>query len=246
MTSLGELTAGIAHEIQNPLNFVNNFSEVSSELIDELADESQKPLRDANLQTELVTDLKDNLQKITHHGQRASSIVKGMLQHSRTSTGEVQPTDLNALCDEFLRLAFQGQRAKDKDFRCELMTHFDPALCLIEVMPQEMGQVLVNLFNNAFYAVHKRSQQLEEGPKGGYPTDPTRGSNPGSRQRNGDESASAGEDLPALLYHQAPGEGTGLGLSLAYDIITKGHRGSLTVTSEEGQGTELVIYLPAP
>jgi len=249
MASLGELTAGIAHEIQNPLNFVNNFSEVSTEMVDELAQEHQKPHRDGNLEIELLTDLRDNLQKITHHGQRASSIVRGMLQHSRTSTGERQPTDLNALADEFLRLAFQGQRAKAKDFRCELVTHFDPALGRVSVMPQEMGQVLLNLFNNAFYAVHKRSQQPHQGYKPQVKVTIQR--TPESVQiQVADNGVGLSKMVESKIFQpffttKPPGEGTGLGLSLAYDIITKGHGGSLTVTGEEGQGAAFTLTLPA-
>ena len=158
MASLGELTAGIAHEIQNPLNFVNNFSEVSAELVDELEEEQQKPDRDTDLEAEILGDLTQNLQKITHHGSRASAIVRGMLEHSRSATGEKQPTNLNALADEYLKIAYHGLRAKDKNFNAELKTDFGPDLGLIELAPQEIGRVLLNLYNNAFYAVNERTE----------------------------------------------------------------------------------------
>ena len=159
MASLGELTAGIAHEIQNPLNFVNNFSEVSVELIDELTDERQKSDRDPELEAELLTDLRQNLQKISQHGGRASSIVRGMLQHSRASTGLREPTDLNVLADEYLRLAYHGLRAKDKTFNAQFSTDLDPNLGLVTVIAQDIGRVLLNLFTNAFYG---RSSATEE------------------------------------------------------------------------------------
>ncbi len=155
MASLGELTAGIAHEIQNPLNFVNNFSEVSNELIDEVLAERKKAKdeRDEALEEEILGDLKQNLTKIYHHGNRAADIVKGMLQHSRASTGLKEPTDVNALCDEYLRLAYHGLRAKDKSFNATMETNLDPTLPKIEVVSQDIGRVLLNLITNAFYAV---------------------------------------------------------------------------------------------
>jgi signal transduction histidine kinase len=160
MASLGELTAGIAHEIQNPLNFVNNFSEVSAELVDELKGERAKVNGERNeeLELEILSDLSQNLVKINHHGKRADAIVKGMLQHSRTNSGKKEPTDINALADEYLRLAYHGLRAKDKDFNADLTTDFDENIGKIEVVPQDIGRVLLNLFNNAFYAVSERSK----------------------------------------------------------------------------------------
>ncbi|WP_020604148.1 sensor histidine kinase [Spirosoma spitsbergense] len=250
MASLGELTAGIAHEIQNPLNFVNNFSEVSIELIDELAEEQSKANRDAELEAELLNDLKQNLQKITHHGGRASSIVKGMLQHSRASTGQREPTDLNGLADEYLRLAYHGLRAKDKSFNAQLKTDFDPSLGEISMIPQDMGRVLLNLFTNAFYAVHKRQKQAAE--PGYQPTVSVR-----TRCNDGeaviivsDNGIGIPDDLKHKIFQpffttKPTGEGTGLGLSLAYDIVVKGHTGTLTVDSTEGQGTTFTITLPA-
>ena len=248
MASLGELTAGIAHEIQNPLNFVNNFSEVSAELVTELEEEHAKPNRDTELEAELLVDLKQNLQKINHHGGRASAIVKGMLEHSRTETGERRPTDLNALSDEYLKLAYHGLRAKEKDFNAELITVFSPDLGLIEVVPQEIGRVLLNLYNNAFYAVKEKQTMARSDYQ---PTVTV-----SSTQRNGlteirvnDNGTGMPESVKAKIFQpffttKPTGEGTGLGLSLSYDIVTKGHAGSLTVESQEGEGTTFLIQLP--
>ena len=254
MASLGELTAGIAHEIQNPLNFVNNFSEVSVELIDELTQEQHKPDRDTELEAELLSDLRQNLQKITHHGGRASSIVKGMLQHSRVGTGQREPTDLNALCDEYLRLAYHGLRAKDKSFNANFSTDLDPALGLVSAVPQDMGRVLLNLFTNAFYAVQQRAKNLQ-----GFQKDftglnnyqpavhvQTRCVDGQVEIRVNDNGTGMPDAVKAKIFQpffttKPTGEGTGLGLSLAYDIVTKGHGGSLLVESQEGEGTELMI-----
>ncbi|GAB4015265.1 ATP-binding protein [Spirosoma koreense] len=249
MASLGELTAGIAHEIQNPLNFVNNFSEVSIELIDELSEEQSREERDPELEAEILADLKQNLQKITHHGGRASSIVKGMLQHSRASTGQREPTDINALCDEYLRLAYHGLRAKDKSFNATLTTDFDKSLGQISVVAQDVGRVLLNLFTNAFYAVQQRQKQS------GADYSPT----VSVSTRCIDEQVEItvrdnGTGIPETVKQKIfqpffttkpTGEGTGLGLSLAYDTITKGHNGTLRVESEEGKGTTFVVTLPA-
>ncbi|UOQ79160.1 hypothetical protein MUN84_16305 [Hymenobacter sp. 5516J-16] len=153
----------MAHEIQNPLNFVTNFSDVSAELITELEEEQQRPTRDPELEAELLVDLKQNLLKITHHGQRAASIVRGMLEHSRASTGERQATNLNGLADEYLRLAYHGLRAKDKSFNATLVTNFDPNLGTVEAVSQDVGRVLLNLFTNAFYAVQKRKELNQPG-----------------------------------------------------------------------------------
>ena len=248
LASLGELTAGIAHEIQNPLNFVNNFSEVSTELVDELAEEQQKPDRDPELEAELLGDLKQNLQKINHHGQRASSIVKGMLEHSRASSGEKRPTDLNALVDEYLRLTYQGMRAKDKTFNTELQTDFTPNLGLVEVVPPDIGRVLLNLFNNAFYAVQ---QKQKSAPADYQPTVTvsTKQTSDGIEIRVGDNGTGIPDAVKAKIFQpffttKPTGEGTGLGLSLSYDIITKGHGGTIEVASVEGKGTEFVVTLP--
>ncbi|GAA4377578.1 sensor histidine kinase [Hymenobacter koreensis] len=249
MASLGELTAGIAHEIQNPLNFVNNFAEVSAEIIEELREEWAKGEEgDAELETSLIEDLQQNLQKITFHGQRASGIVRGMLDHSRTSTGERVPTDLNALADEYFRLAYHGLRAKDKTFNAALATEFDPELPKVTAVSQDVGRVLLNLFTNAFYAVQQRRLKGEPGyqPEVRVSTQRCAG---GVELRVRDN----GTGIPAAVVEKIfqpffttkpTGEGTGLGLSLSYDIVTQGHGGTLTVNTQEGQGTEFVVMLP--
>ncbi len=170
MASLGELTAGIAHEIQNPLNFVNNFSEVNKELIEELEGERSKANgeRDEEQEAETLNDIKQNIEKILHHGKRADAIVKGMLQHSRKSEGKKEPTNINALCDEYLRLSYHGLRAKDKNFNATIETDFDESIGKINVVPQDIGRVLLNLFNNAFYAVNERQKTEDERFKGGF------------------------------------------------------------------------------
>ncbi|MCX6213965.1 ATP-binding protein [Spirosoma sp.] len=249
MASLGELTAGIAHEIQNPLNFVNNFSEVSIELIDELAEEQAKPERDPELEAELLTDLKQNLQKINHHGGRASSIVKGMLQHSRAGAGQREPTDVNALCEEYLRLAYHGLRAKDKSFNAIFSTELDPSLGLISLVPQDVSRVLLNLFTNAFYAVQQRQKQ--EKTHGYQPTVivSTRCANSEAVITVADNGTGIAEDVQQKIFQpffttKPTGEGTGLGLSLAYEIITKGHGGTLEVESKAGEGSKFIVTLP--
>ena len=248
MASLGELTAGIAHEIQNPLNFVNNFADVSVEMLSELREEQARPERDLALEAELLSDISQNLQKIHHHGQRAASIVKGMLEHSRASTGERQPIDLNHLADEYLRLAYQGLRAKDKSFNATLVTDFADNLPPVEAIGPDLGRVLLNLFSNGFYAVRQR--QLR-GEAGYAPTVSV------STARQGDEVEirvrDNGMGIPEAVRQKIfqpffttkpSGEGTGLGLSLSYDIVTKGHSGSITVDSQEGKYTEFLISLP--
>jgi signal transduction histidine kinase len=249
MASLGELTAGIAHEIQNPLNFVNNFADVSAELLTELEEEQAKPERDLELEAELLADLKQNLLKISQHGGRAASIVRGMLEHSRTSSGERTATDLNALADEYLRLAYHGLRAKDKTFNATLKPDFDPSLPPVEVISQDLGRVLLNLLNNAFYAVRQRQQT---GEAGYAPTVSisTRRVGQEVEIRVRDNGAGIPAAVRAKIFQpffttKPTGEGTGLGLSLSYDIVTQGHGGTLAVESEEGQGTEFVISLPA-
>ncbi|UOQ98584.1 ATP-binding protein [Hymenobacter sp. 5317J-9] len=248
MASLGELTAGIAHEIQNPLNFVNNFSEVSQELMEELEEEQAKSIRDAALEAELVSDLRQNLGKISHHGKRAAAIVKGMLEHSRTSTGERAPTDLNQLCEEYLRLAYQGLRAKDKTFNATLETDFAPGLPLVSVVGADVGRVLLNLLGNAFYAVQKRQQTGEAGYQ---PTVTVSTKQVGQQVEI--RVADNGTGMPAAVQAKIfqpffttkpTGEGTGLGLSLSHDIIAQGHGGALTVASQEGKFTEFLISLP--
>ena len=248
MASLGELTAGIAHEIQNPLNFVNNFADVSVELVAELAEERARPVRDPAVEAELLADLRQNLGRIAQHGGRAAGIVRGMLEHSRASSGERAPTDVNALADEYLRLAYHGLRAKDKTFNAKLETDFAPALPPVSAVPGDLGRVLLNLLTNAFYAVQKRQQAGEAGYQ------PTVGV---ASRRAGeqveiqvtDNGTGIPPDLMDRIFQpffttKPTGEGTGLGLSLSHDIITKGHGGTLTVASQPGEGTTFTITLP--
>jgi two-component system NtrC family sensor kinase len=248
LASLGELTAGIAHEIQNPLNFVNNFSEVSAELVEELEEEQQKPQRDPELEAELLGDLKQNLHKINHHGKRASSIVKGMLEHSRTGTGERQLTDINQLADEYLRLSYHGLRAKDSRFNIDYELITDNNLPNIEVVPQEIGRVLLNLINNAFYTVNERAKQGEPNyqPK---VTVTTKAADNHLEIRVADNGTGIPENIKAKIFQpffttKPTGEGTGLGLSLAYDIVTKGHGGTMEIESVVGEGTTFIVKLP--
>ena len=246
LASLGELTAGIAHEIQNPLNFVNNFSEVSVELLDELKEEAQAGNTDEVLA--IADDLSQNLQKITHHGGRASSIVKGMLQHSRASNGQREPTDLNALADEYLRLAYHGLRAKDKSFNCALETHFALNFPKISVVSQDISRVLLNLFNNGFYATQQRVKQGEARYQPTL-TVSTELTDSGIQIRVRDNGMGMADAVRAKIFQpffttKPTGEGTGLGLSLGYDIITKGHGGTLEVESTEAEGTEFIVTLP--
>ncbi|MEN9685355.1 MAG: hypothetical protein RLZZ28_1141 [Bacteroidota bacterium] len=250
MASLGELTAGIAHEIKNPLNFVNNLADVSTELIDEMNEEIAKGSYDDA--KAISMNLKGNLEKINHHGKRADAIVTGMLQHSRSSTGLKEPTDINALCDEFLRLAYHGLRAKDKSFQAAIATDFDASLPMIELQPQEFGRVILNLINNAFYAVAKKQSLFAASGQSYIPRVTV------STKKEGDHLvltvADNGTGIPTNVIDKIyqpffttkpTGEGTGLGLSLSYDIITKGHEGTLTVESKEGEGTSFIISLKA-
>ena len=286
LASLGELTAGIAHEIQNPLNFVNNFSELSVELIGECphppkgANENwipqEAPLGGWGL---FFSDLKLNLEKINHHGKRASSIVKGMLEHARTSTGERELTDINQLADEYLRLSYHGMRAKDKAFNADFEFIPDPNLPKIMVVPQDIGRVLLNLINNAFQSPSPQTATAarpegglksiaitEARPEGGLkyckkvlvktfyiePNDKAP-FGPGRRSGLGASISDNGAGIPAdilpkifqpFFTTKPTGEGTGLGLSLSYDIITKGHGGTMEVISKEGEGAEFIIKLP--
>ena len=251
MASLGELTAGIAHEIQNPLNFVNNFSEVSAELCQEeqaLLAAAHLPAPEKDELTDLLADLGHNQDKITEHGRRAAGIVRGMLEHSRTSTGERQPTDLNALADEYLRLAYQGLRAKDKSFIAELKTDFAPRLPLVQGVGADLGRVLLNLCNNAFYAVQQRQQT---GEAGYVPTLRVRTTQIGQQVQIqvSDNGTGMSEAVQQKIFQpffttKPTGEGTGLGLSLSYHIIAQGHGGTLRVESQEGQGTTFTMALP--
>ena len=249
LASLGELTAGIAHEIQNPLNFVNNFAELSAELAQELKEEVEKPESDNALIIDLANDLATNQEKINHHGQRASAIVKGMLEHSRAGDAMNRvSTDLNALADEYLRLAYHGLRAKDSSFNAAMETHFDPDLPKIDVIPQDIGRVLLNLINNAFYAVNEKARL---GIEGYQPTVTVSSSNLGGKVEitvkdngNGIPDAIKDKIFQPFFTTKPTGQGTGLGLSLAYDIVTKGHGGTLEVESNEGYGSEFRIILP--
>ncbi len=248
LASLGELTAGIAHEIQNPLNFVTNFSELSVDLAKELQEEIEKPDLDKDLVKDLAADLSQNQEKINHHGKRASSIVKGMLEHSRASTRIKEPTDVNALADEYLRLAYHGLRAKDKDFNATMETHFDAALPKINIIPQDIGRVILNLVNNAFYAVTQRTKRNVASYEPTVTVSTQKLEN-GVEVRVKDNGTGMPETVKAKIFQpffttKPTGQGTGLGLSLAYDIVTKGHGGSLTTESAEGVGTEFVIFLP--
>ncbi|MBL7764060.1 MAG: hypothetical protein JNL23_11595 [Chitinophagaceae bacterium] len=246
MASLGELTAGIAHEIQNPLNFVNNFSDVNTELIAEM----EEAIRQGNIEEvkAIANDIRDNNSKITHHGKRADAIVKGMLQHSRTSTGQKEPTDINALADEYLRLAYHGLRAKDKSFNTSYETHLDPQLPKINVIPQDFGRVILNLFNNAFYAVAERKKKEATGYKPNVILTTRR-----IRDQIEIVVADNGGGIPHNILDKIfqpffttkpTGQGTGLGLSLSYDIVTKGHGGNLRVETQEGEGTKFIISIP--
>jgi len=250
MASLGELTAGIAHEIQNPLNFVNNFSEVSTELIDEMKEELSKGNNEDAVA--IAEDVKQNLEKILNHGKRADAIVKGMLQHSRTSSGQKELTDINVLADEYLRLAFHGLRAKDKSFNAKFETDFDPTVEKINVVPQEIGRVILNLINNAFYAVNEKKRHASTGsaPDGYEPvvTVSTRKTIDKiliSVKDNGIGIPQKAMDkiFQPFFTTKPTGQGTGLGLSLAYDIV-KAHGGELMVKTKEGEGSEFMILLP--
>lgn len=256
MASLGELTAGIAHEIQNPLNFVNNFSEVSVELCQELEEEIGKtsiPEADKEYIAGIISDLSQNQQKITHHGKRADSIVKGMLQHSRTPSGMKEPTDINALADEYMRLAYHGLRAKDKEFNATLTTDFDSTIGKIEVMPQDMGRVFLNLFTNAFYAVaEKKRLNKDNSAYSQYKPEvkiTTKLFGGKLYIRVSDNGTGMPESVKSKIFQpffttKPTGQGTGLGLSMSYDIITKAHEGILDVSSVAGEGTEFKITLP--
>ncbi|MFN3379989.1 MAG: ATP-binding protein [Runella zeae] len=256
LASLGELTAGIAHEIQNPLNFVNNFSELSIELLEELQEEKRKiniAIEEDSLEEEIFGDLVQNLEKINHHGKRASSIVKGMLEHSRNHSGTKEMTDLNNLTDEYLRLAYHGMRAKDKTFNSDFKANLDPLIPKIEVVGQDIGRVILNLTNNAFYAVHQKALQKLPSYKPLVEVSTQLVRNAEDEQwievRVKDNGTGIPDAVKSKIFQpffttKPTGQGTGLGLSLAYDIVTKGHSGEMSVESQAGEGTEFVFRLP--
>ena len=246
MASLGELTAGIAHEIQNPLNFVNNFSEVSNELIAEMNDELNKgDVEEAKI---IASDIQQNLEKINHHGKRAEAIVKGMLQHSQSGKGQKEPTDINTLVDEYLRLSYHGLRAKDSSFNATINTYFDNGIQKINIVPQDIGRVILNVLTNAFYAMNEKKKAT------GSSYEPvisvsTRRMNDKIEIKVEDNGNGISEKIVDKIFQpffttKPTGQGTGLGLSLSYDIV-KAHGGEIKVESKEGEGTNFVIMLPA-
>jgi two-component system, NtrC family, sensor kinase len=268
MASLGELTAGIAHEIQNPLNFVNNFSEVSKELLEEMKEE----LEEGNLEAvqDIAADVINNLEKILHHGKRADGIVKGMLMHSRANKGEKVATDINALVDEYLRLAYHGSRAKDKSFNVKLETAFDDTIEKLEMVPQDIGRVILNLITNAFYACAERSRSAVAERSRSASAERSRSINEKNKphsteyeptvsvttKKSGDQILISIEDngngipeeivgkiFQPFFTTKPTGQGTGLGLSLSYDIV-KAHHGELMVQTKENAGTTFTIQLP--
>jgi len=259
MASLGELTAGIAHEIQNPLNFVNNFSEVNAELIDELRTELENGTKQQAI--EIANDIKENEEKIIFHGKRADAIVKSMLQHSRSSTSKKELTDINVLTDEYLRLAYHGMKAKDKSFNVTVKSEFDTTIEKVYVMQQDIGRVILNLITNAFYVVNEKKHQEGDNyepvvtvstkgikyPPGGLPAGQAGlGAFEISVRDNGNGIPQKVLDkiFQPFFTTKPAGQGTGLGLSLSYDIITKGHGGELKVETKEGEGSVFIISIP--
>ncbi|ARK11683.1 sensor histidine kinase [Fibrivirga algicola] len=247
MASLGELTAGIAHEMQNPLNFVNNFSELSNDMLSELKEEIESNNLTGSLA--LTDELSQILQKINHHGVRASSIVRGMLEHSRAETGERQLTNLNTLADEYFRLAYQGVRTKNQSFTCDLVTDFAPNMGKVMVVPQNIGRVLLNLYNNAFYAVQEKQKMSAADFKPCVCVTTSRQNERITIQVRdngmGIPDAISTKIFQPFFTTKPTGKGVGLGLSLSYDIITNEYGGELTVTTTPGEGTEFGIHLPS-
>jgi signal transduction histidine kinase len=245
MASLGELTAGIAHEIQNPLNFVNNFSDVNKELVDDAQREMDKGnITEARL---ILDNIKENEEKIIHHGKRADAIVKGMMQHSHSNAGQKELRDINALADEYVRLSYHGMRAKDNSFKAKLETVFDNSIGQIELTPQEIGKVIVNVANNAFYAVSEKQKQNISGYE---PTVILHTSKHNGKieikvrdNGNGMPEKMLEKIFQPFFTTKPTGQGTGLGLSLAYDII-KAHGGEIKVNTKEGEGSEFIVQLP--
>ncbi|MFY0607168.1 MAG: hypothetical protein JXR10_10650 [Cyclobacteriaceae bacterium] len=249
MASLGELTAGIAHEIQNPLNFVNNFSDLNKELLEELKDAVAQ--NDQEEVSVIIKDLSENETKINHHGKRAEEIVKSMLQHSRTGSVEKELTDINALADEYLRLAYHGLRAKDKSFNADFKADLDSNLPKVKVVSQDIGRVILNLINNAFQAV--KGVEKPEVVVSTKLISPLEGGRSDVSAKGvliivSDNGSGIPDDIKEKIFQpffttKPTGEGTGLGLSMSYDIVTKGHGGELKVQSEEGIGTRFTIAL---
>ena len=257
MASLGELTAGIAHEIQNPLNFVNNFAEINNELLDELKSQNEKLKIEEK--EEILSDVYKNNEKIAYHGGRADSIVKGMLQHSRASSGKKELTDINALVDEYHRLAYHGLRAKDKSFNATIKTNFDPSIGKINIIPQDIGRVIMNLLTNAFYAVNEKARGITQNTSPeALPFEPTvtisTSASVNQRDVGRDISITVtdnGNGIPDSIKEKIfqpffttkpTGQGTGLGLSLSYDII-KAHGGSFKLISKENESCSFIITL---
>ena len=249
LANLGELTAGISHEIQNPLNFVNNFSELSIDLVKDLKFEIEKPTIDKSYVDELFEDLIQNQNKINHHGKRASSIVKGMLEHSRTSTGQREWININQLSDEYFRLSYHGLRAKDKSFNANCITRFDDNLPEIKAIQQDLGRVFLNLMNNAFYAVNDKRKQINDPNFQPTVEVSTRFMDNQIEFSIKDNGNGIPESIKSKIFQpffttKPSGEGTGLGLSLSYDIITKGHNGTIEIETIENEGTTFIIKLP--
>lgn len=246
MASLGELTAGIAHEIQNPLNFVNNFSEVSIELLDEMVEELQNNNTDDVIA--IAKDIRQNLSKIAQHGKRADAIVKGMLQHSRSSSGNKEMADINAIAEEYLRLSYHGLRAKDKSFNALMETSFETSVGQINMVTQDVGRVLLNLFNNAFYSVADKKKRVNSDYQPLIKVI-TQNTTTGIQIIVRDNGMGIPKKVLEKIYQpffttKPTGEGTGLGLSMSYDIIIKGHSGTINVDTKEGEYAEFIINLP--
>ena len=243
MASLGQLTAGIAHEIQNPLNFVNNFSELSAELLDELNDSLSIKEKE-----NIIDDIKQNLNKIAFHGKRADSIVKGMLQLSRTAPVAKQPTDINKLVEEFFVLAYHGMRAKDPGFNCTMEKHLSSNLPEVKIIPQDVSRVILNIFNNSFYSVDERSKSEDKNyrPKVSISTKQLNGNITVTIRDNGKGIAEnvRNKIFDPFFTTKPTGKGTGLGLSISKDIIEKGHNGNIKLDSMPGEYTEFIITLP--
>ena len=246
MASLGELTAGIAHEIQNPLNFVNNFSEVSNELLEEMTEQLEKG--NANEAKAIANEVKMSLEKINLHGKRADGIVKSMLQHSRTSNNKKEPTDINVLADEYLRLAYHGLRAKDKSFNAALKTDYDENIGLLKVISQDIGRVILNLITNAFYAVMEKKKLHTQDYEPTVTVSTKKIDNKiiveVTDNGTGIPQKALDKIFQPFFTTKPTGQGTGLGLSLSYDIVTKGHGGELKVETKEGEYTAFSVILP--